>query len=101
MTDNLVRLRNYTGADEVNCRGVSYRVLWGVVAVPAEDVAPLLKVGGFHVARPDDPSAVHSTLDDVREAAWSLPPSKARSTLMMILESPNSMSHLIQSIAFS
>jgi hypothetical protein len=98
---DLVRLRNYTGADEVNCRGKSYRVnRWGVVAVPAEDVAPLMKVGGFHRASPNDPSAIHSTLEDVAEAAWSLEPGKARDTLMMILASPNSMNHLIQSIAF-
>jgi hypothetical protein len=99
--DDTVILRNYSGADEVNARGISYKVRWGVVTVPAEDVEPLLHVGGFHVARPDDPGAQHSTIDDVREAAWSLPPSKARSTLLAILESPTSLAHLTQSISFT
>jgi hypothetical protein len=96
----LVRLRNNCGADEVNARGVSYKVKWGVVEVPEEDAGPLMKVGGFHVASPHDPSAVHSTLDDVREAVWSLEPGKARSTLLSIVASPNSMNHLVQSLSF-
>jgi hypothetical protein len=97
----MVRLRNYSGCDEINDSGVSYRPRWGVVAVPASAVPPLLKTGGFHIASPDDASAVHSTLDDVAEAAWSLPPGKVRDTLLAILASPNSMSHLTQSILFS
>ena len=100
--DDTVILRNYSGADEVNARGVSYRVnRWGVVTVPKADVGPLMQVGGFHRASPNDPRAIHSTLDDVREAAWSLGPGKIRDTLMMILASPNSMAHLTQSISFS
>jgi hypothetical protein len=101
MSEEMIRLRGVHGQDECNCRGVSYKVRWGVVAVPAEDVGPLMKVGGFYPALPDDPSAQHSTIDDVREAAWSLPPSKARSTLLAILESPNSLAHLTQSISFT
>jgi hypothetical protein len=102
MGDDTVILRNYTGCDEVNDGGVSYRVnKWGCVRVPEAAVAPLLRTGGFHRACPDDPSAQHSTIDDVREAAWSLEPSKVRSTLMMILESPNSLNHLVQSISFT
>jgi hypothetical protein len=102
MTEEMIRLRNYSGCDEVNDGGKSYRVnRWGCVRVPEAAVAPLLRTGGFHVASPDDPSAQHSTIDDVREAAWSLPASKERATLLAILESPNSLSHLVQSIAFS
>ncbi len=63
-----VRLRGHRGQDEVNARGVSYKVSpWGTVCVPAEDVGPLLKVGGFHVASEDDESADHSSLGDVAE----------------------------------
>ena len=102
MTEEMIRLRNYSGADEVNDGGKSFRVnRWGVVTVPASAVPPLMKTAGFHIASPDDPSAQHSTIDDVREAAWSLPPSKERSTLLAILESPNSLAHLTQSISFT
>jgi hypothetical protein len=101
MSEKLVRLRNYSGCDEVNDAGVSYKVLWGIVTVPESAVAPLMLVGGFHRASPDDASAIHSTLDDVREAAWSLEPGKVRDTLLAILASPNSMGHLCQSILFS
>jgi hypothetical protein len=99
---DLVRLRGLRGQDEVNARCVSYKVnQWGCVSVPAEDIGPLLKTGGFHVASVDDESADHSTLLDVAEVAWHLPSSKVRSTLLAILRSPNSMSHLTQSIAFT
>jgi hypothetical protein len=97
-----VILRNYSGADECNARGVSYKVnRWGCVRVPEEDAGPLLKTGGFHRASENDPSALNSTLEDVAEVAWHLPKGKVRDTLMAILRSPNSMSHLTQSIAFS
>jgi hypothetical protein len=101
MGDDTVRLRTHNGADEVNCRGVSYKVRWGVVNVPAEDVGPLLHVAGFYQASADDESAEHSTLGDVEAAVWSLEPSKARSTLLAILKSPNSLNHLVQSISFT
>jgi hypothetical protein len=100
--DDLVRLRGLFGQEEVNARGKSYRVnAWGCVRVPKEDVAPLLKTGGFHRAIENDPTAPNSTLSDVAEVAWHLPKGKARATLLAILNSPNSMSHLTQSIAFS
>jgi hypothetical protein len=99
---DLVRLRGLRGQDEVNARCVSYKVnRWGCVSVPAEDVAPLLKTGGFHVASEDDDSADHSSLSDVFDVAWHLPSSIVRSTLLTVLRSPNSMSHLTQSIAFT
>jgi hypothetical protein len=102
MSEDLVRLRGAFGQDEVNARGKSFRVnQWGCVSVPAEDIGPLLKTGGFHVASEDDESADHSTLEDVASVAWHLPKSKVRSTLMAILRSPNSMNHLTQSIAFT
>jgi hypothetical protein len=99
---DLVRLRGLRGQSEVNARGVAYIVNpWGCVSVPAEDVPPLLKVGGFHVANEKDAGADHSTIADVASVAWHLPSSKVRSTLLAILRSPNSMSHLTQSIAFT
>jgi hypothetical protein len=102
MTEEMIRLRNYSGCDEVNDGGVSYRPnKWGVVHVPASAVPPLLKTGGFHIASPDDVSAIHSTTDDVLDVVWSLEPGKVRDTLLAILQSPNSMAHLVQSIAFS
>jgi hypothetical protein len=98
----MVRLRGLRGQDEVNARGVSYKVnRWNCVSVPSEDVPPLLHVGGFHVASEDDAGADNSTLADVLDVAWHLPSSKVRSTLLAILRSPNSMSHLTQSIAFT
>jgi hypothetical protein len=101
MTD-MIRLRGYFGQTEVNTRGTLRPVSkWGTVCVPEEDVAGLLRVGGFHVADENDPSASNSTLADVYEAAWALPLGKVRSTLLAILRSPNSMNHLTQSIAFS
>jgi hypothetical protein len=99
--DGLVRLRGLHGQDECNCRGVSYKPRWGVVRVPAEDVGPLIHVGGFHLAHEADASAEHSTLEDVQAAAWSLPLGTARSTLLAILQSPNSLAHLCQSISFN
>ena len=100
--DTVVTLRNYSGCDEINDGGVAYKVnKWGCVRVPASAVPPLMKTAGFHIASPDDPSAIHSTLADVAEVAWSLPPSKERSTLLAILESQNSLSHLTQTIAFN
>lgn len=99
---DLVRLRGLRGQTEVNCRGVAYTVnRWGCVTVPSEDVEPLLKIGGFDLAAEDDVSADHSTLEDLAEVAWHLPLGVARSTLLAILRSPNSLNHLIQSIAFS
>jgi hypothetical protein len=98
----MIRLRNYSGASEVNHNGASYTVSpYGTVVVPESAVLGLTHTGGFHVASPDDASAIHSTLADVAEVAWSLPPSKERSTLLAILRSPNSLSHLTQSIAFN
>lgn len=85
MSEEMIRLRGVHGQDEVNCRGVSYKVRWGVVTVPAEDVGPLIQVGGFHIARPDDPSAQHSTIDDVREAAWHLPLGPTRDAIINFL----------------
>jgi hypothetical protein len=98
----LVRLRGHFGQDECNARGVSYKVNnWGCVSVPAEDIGPLLKTGGFHVASADDDSADHLTLRECYEVAWHLPLGVVRDTLLAILRSPNSMSHLTQSISFS
>ncbi len=86
MTDDPVRLRNTAGADEVNARGVSYRVnKWGCVTVPAEDVAPLLRVGGFHRASPNDPSAIHSSIEECYEAAWHLPLGPTRDAVLSFL----------------
>jgi hypothetical protein len=100
--DDLVIMRNYSGCDEINHDGVSYRPnKWGVVRVPASAVPPLLRTGGFHVASPDDVSAVHSNLDDVLDVVWCLELGRVRDTLMMIMNSPNSLNHLIQSISFS
>jgi hypothetical protein len=102
MSDDLVRLRGYFGQSEANTRGTLRPVSkWGTVCVPEEDVASLLRVGGFHIADEIDPSASNSTVEDVAEVAWHLPRSTVRSTLLAILRSPNSMSHLTQSIAFT
>jgi hypothetical protein len=100
--DDLVILRNYSGCDEINDAGVAYKVnKWGCVRVPASAVAPLMKTAGFHIASPDDPSAINSTLEDVAEVCWHLPSGKVRDTLLAITASQNSMSHLCQSISFS
>jgi hypothetical protein len=99
---DMIRLRASRGTDECNHNGVSYKVnKWGCVTVPADAVPPLLKVGGFSIASEDDDSADHSTIEDVAEVAWHLPSSTVRSTLLAILRSPNSMSHLTQAIAFT
>jgi hypothetical protein len=80
MTD-MVRLKAGFGSDEVNCRGKSYRVnQWGVVTVPAEDVEPLLKVGGFSRAVENNPTAPNSDLSDVLDVVWHLEPGRIRST---------------------
>jgi hypothetical protein len=55
----------------------------------------------FSSRKPNDPSAIHSTLADVEDVAWCLPAGKVRSTLLAILRSPNSMAHLVQSISFT
>jgi hypothetical protein len=102
MSEQLVRLRNTAGADECNARGKSYKVSkWGTFLVPEADLEPLLRIGGFHRAKSTDPSAINSTIEDVAEAAWHLPLGVVRNTLLAILRSPNSMSHLTQSISFS
>ena len=54
---DLVILRDTSRADEVNNSGVSYKVnKFGCVRVPKLAVAPLLKSGGFHRAKPTDPA---------------------------------------------
>jgi hypothetical protein len=100
--DDLVRMISHQGASEVNHAGVSYLVTqWDTILVHNDAVAPLQKTGGFTIATEADELIHHSTLSEVYEAAWALPKGKARDTLMAILQSPNSMSHLTQSIAFS
>jgi hypothetical protein len=95
--DDTVRLRSYSGCDEVNDGGRSFRVnRWGIVTVPASAVPPLLQVGGFHVASPDDVSAIHSTLDDVAEVVWSLPLSVTRSTLLALVTNTNQLNFLAE-----
>jgi hypothetical protein len=87
----MIRLRGHFGQTEVNASGTLYAVnRWNCVSVPAEDIGPLLKTGGFHIASEDDDSAHHSSLSDVLDVAWHLPSSAARSTLLAILQSPNS-----------
>jgi hypothetical protein len=98
----MTRLRNYSGTTEVNHNGASYTVSpYGTVVVPESAVLSLTKTGGFHIASPDDPSAINSTIEDVAEVVWHLKPGKARSTLLAILASPNSLAHLCQSISFT
>jgi hypothetical protein len=95
--DDTIILRNYSGCDEVNDGGRSYRVnRWGVVTVPASAVAPLMKTGGFHPASPDDVSAIHSTLEDVAEVVWSLPLGKVRDTLLSLTTNTNQMNFLAE-----
>jgi hypothetical protein len=92
---DLVRLRGLRGQDEVNARGVSFKVSrWGTVCVPAEDVQPLLRTGGFHVASEDDDSADHSTLADAAEVCWHLPIGKVRDTLLALLSNTNALNFL-------
>jgi hypothetical protein len=97
-----VILRSTAGADEVNDSGKSYRVnRFGCVRVPESAVAPLLKTGGFHRAKPTDPGSIYAELSDVAEVCWHMKPSKVRDTLLAITSSLNSMNHLTQSISFS
>jgi hypothetical protein len=99
---DMIRLRASRGTDECNHNCVSYKVnKWGCVTVPADAVPPLLKVGGFSIATEATEGVDHATLSDVLDVAWHLPSSIVRSTLLAILRSPNSMSHLTQSIAFT
>jgi hypothetical protein len=101
MTD-LVRMISHQGSDEVNHAGVSYRVTpWDTILVHQDAIAPLQKTGGFTIATEADELLRHSTIGECYEAAWALPKGKVRDTLLAILKSPNSMNHLIQSIAFS
>jgi hypothetical protein len=98
MSDDMIRLRGVHGQDEVNARCISYKVnRWGVVTVPAEDAAPLLKVGGFARAVENDPTAPNSTLSDVLDVVWHLAPGKIRSTLLMLCENTNALNYVIQS----
>jgi hypothetical protein len=97
MSEELVRLRGLRNQEEVNARCVSYKVnRWGCVSVPAEDVAPLLKTGGFHVASEDDASADHSSLSDVAEVCWHLPLGKVRDTLLALLTNTNARNLLVE-----
>jgi hypothetical protein len=97
MADDTVILRNYSGCDEVNDGGISYRVdKWGCVRVPEAAVAPLLRTGGFHRARPDDPSAIHSSLSDVEEVVWHLKPGRVRDTLMSLVSNTNQLNFLAE-----
>jgi hypothetical protein len=83
MMGEIIRLRNGVGADECNARGHSFHVSkWGTFLVPAEDLEPLMRVGGFSIAREDDASAVHAELNDVREAAWHLPLGPTRDAIL-------------------
>jgi hypothetical protein len=91
MTGDLIRLRGHVGQAEVNARGISYEVRWGIVTVPSEDVEPLLHIGGFYRAHEDDPSALHSTLADVEAAVWSLPLGPARTALLATLNSAGAL----------
>jgi hypothetical protein len=91
-----IRLRATRGQDEVNARGASYKVnKWGCVSVPAEDVPPLLKVGGFAIASEDTEGVDTSTLADVAEVCWHLPLGRTRSTLLALCENTNQRNYLI------
>jgi hypothetical protein len=95
MTDDLIRLRGRFGQSEVNARGVVYIVnRWGCIKVPSEDVPPLLKVGGFHIASESDEGADHSTLSDVAEVVWHLETGKIRDTLLALVENTNALNFL-------
>jgi hypothetical protein len=97
---DLIRLISTRGSDEVNHAGVSYRVTqWNTVVVPADAVPSLTNGAGFYIADDYEELLRHSTIDELYEAAWALPLGKARSTLLAILRSPNSLSHLTQSIS--
>jgi hypothetical protein len=91
----MVRLRGYFGQTEVNTQGTLRPVSrWNTVCVPEEDVASLLRVGGFHIADENDPSASNSTLSDVMEVCWHLPAGRVRSTLRSLCENTNAMNYL-------
>jgi hypothetical protein len=97
MTGDLIRLRGRFGQSEVNCGGALYAVSrWGTVCVPEADVVPLLRTGGFHLAREDDKGADHSLLSDVAEVIWHLETGKVRSTLLMLCENTNALNYVIQ-----
>ena len=82
----------------MNARGVSYKVnRWGCVTVPAADVEPLMKVGGFSRAIENDPTAPNSDLSDVLDVVWHLEPGRVRSTLLMLITNTNALNYLIQS----
>jgi hypothetical protein len=99
---DLVRMISHQGATEVNHAGVAYLVTpWDTILVHPDAIAPLQQTGGFTVATEADELIRHSTLAKVYEAAWALPKGKERSTLLAILRSPNSLSHLTQSISFT
>jgi hypothetical protein len=99
---DLVRLVSMCGCTEINHNGASYAVTqWNTCLVPADAVSSLTHGAGFYVAGRAETLQRHSTIGEVYEAAWALPPSKERDTLLAILRSPNSLAHLIQSIAFS
>jgi hypothetical protein len=96
MTD-LIRLRGRFGQSEVNARGVVYIVnRWGCITVPSEDVPPLLKVGGFHIAGESDEGADHSTLSDVAEVVWHLPLGRVRDTLLALVMNTNALGFLAE-----
>jgi hypothetical protein len=100
--DDLVRMISHQGASEVNHAGVAYLVTpWNTILVHPDAIAPLQQTGGFTVATEADELIRHSTPSEVYEAVWALPKSKERSTLLAILESPNSLAHLCQSISFT
>jgi hypothetical protein len=102
VTDDLVRMISHQGCSEVNHGGVAYLVTqWNTILVHSDAVAPLQKTGGFTVATEVDELLRHSTIDEVFEAAWALPKGKVRDTLLAILQSPNTLSHLVQSISFT
>jgi hypothetical protein len=94
--NDLVRLRGLFGQSEINARGVVYLVnAWGCIRVPAEDIGPLMKTGGFHIANEDDEGAEHSTLENVAEVCWHLPKGRERDTLLMLLENTNARNLLV------
>jgi hypothetical protein len=93
---DMIRLRGYFGQSEVNTHGTLRPVSkWGTVCVPEADVESLLRVGGFHVADVNDPSASNSTLSDVAEVVWHLPLGKIRDTLLVLCENTNTLNYVI------
>jgi hypothetical protein len=93
---DLIRLRGRFGQSEVNARGAQYFVnAWGCISVPAEDIGPLMKTGGFHIASEDDEGAEHSTLENVAEVCWHLPLGRVRDTLLALVANTNSLNFLV------